>query len=353
MSTTIYIASIDRAGKTALSAVIGKNLQEKGKNVGFFIPVKLTDGLDFDGYKDAGFFKQEFNLGETVEMISPNHISSINLWRGMTGEDVELMQKIKNSYDLVAKDKDVMIVEGLSGLVTDGVTTSECLKISEALNAKVLALSRYSDAFDVSILTGVKFELGDKFAGLIVNFAPAAKLEKIKEDLTVKGADTGINLLAVIPEDRGLLSLTVAEVAERLGGEIITGKKNTGRIIENIMLGSLSLDQGTNYLNRKTNKALIVRSERSDIQLAAMESSTVCLILTGITSPFYQVVNQAEDKGVPMILVKKDTESVIAAIEDELLKNSFDDRQKLVRFIRLTKQAIDFPSLYKALGLAD
>jgi uncharacterized protein len=351
MSTTIYIASTERAGKTALSAALGKDLNEKGKKVGFFVPVTLSDGQNLDGYRDAGFLKQVLGLEETVDIISPHHISSINLWRGMTETGSDLLQNITSTYNQIAQNKDIVIVEGLSGTGIEGVATLACVKTSEVLNAKVLIATKYSSTFDVSTLAGLKLELGDRLAGLIINLAPADKLEKIKKDLQMKSADAGIKVLGVIPEDRGLLSFTVADLAERLGGEIITGKENTGKIIENFMLGSFSLDPGTNYLNRKTNKAVIVRSERPDIQLAAMETSTVCLILTGSSVPFYQAINQARDKGIPVISVRKDTEAVVEAIEEELIKSSFDNIQKLVRFSSLIKLAIDFPSLYRSLGL--
>jgi len=117
------------------------------------------------------------------------------------------------------------------------------------------------------------------------------------------------------PEDRGVTGVTVAEIAERLQADVLCCPESLDGLVENLMIGAMTVDSGEDYFNRKDNKAVIVRGERPDCQLAALTTSTRCLILTGGVKPSAQVLNWAEDKGVPILLTDKDTLSTVAEVE--------------------------------------
>ena len=352
MSNPIYLVSVESAGKTALSVALGQNLLEKGRKVGYFIPVEISTGQENEKYRDANFVKEVLNLADSVGKISPIHLSAAELWKTLTENGDEFLRGVKDNYNQIARDRDVVLIEGINGLVVDGVATLACYKVAETLKAKVIVVLRYSDNLHISLLDRIRVELGGSLAGVIINFVPADKMEKVKIDLVKKFEAIGVKVLALIPENRELLGVTVAELAKNLGGEIVTARDKTSKMVENVMLGALSLDSGTSYLSRKNNKAVIVRSERADIQLAALETSVACLVLTGNTPPIYQVVNQAEDKQVPVLVVHRDTEKVINDLEKTLINSAFNNRQKITKFQQLIKQSTDFKVLYQAVGLA-
>ena len=77
------------------------------------------------------------------------------------------------------------------------------------------------------------------------------------------------------------ITITVGELAEVIGGKIINHQEKSGEPVENYMLGAMVVDSGLDYFNRKKNKAAIIRQERLDMQLAALETSTICLVLSG------------------------------------------------------------------------
>ena len=83
------------------------------------------------------------------------------------------------------------------------------------------------------------------------------------------------------PESRAALAITVGELAEAIGGKIISHPEKSSELVENYMLGAMVVDSGLDYFNRKKNKAAIIRQERLDMQLAALETSTTCLVLSG------------------------------------------------------------------------
>jgi BioD-like phosphotransacetylase family protein len=95
----------------------------------------------------------------------------------------------------------------------------------------------------------------------------------------------------------------------------------------------------------------VIRGERPDMQLAALETSTKCLIVTNNIKPLPAVVSQAEEKHVPIILVKQDTNATIAGIEEVLAKASFRSPQKLNMFGEVLNRYFDFEALNSGLGL--
>ena len=78
---------------------------------------------------------------------------------------------------------------------------------------------------------------------------------------------------------------SVGELAKHLGGEIVNCPERSEELVENLMLGALSVDSGLDYFRRKTNKAVIARGDRPDLQMAALETSTKCLILSLTSIP--------------------------------------------------------------------
>ena len=112
--------------------------------------------------------------------------------------------------------------------------------------------------------------------------------------------------------------LSVGELAKHLEGEILNCPERSEELIESLMVGALSVDSGLDYFGRKTNKAVITRGDRPDIQMAALETSTKCLILTGNISPMPIVLHRAKEKGIPIIVVKEDTLSTLRRIEEAI-----------------------------------
>ena len=187
--------------------------------------------------------------------------------------------------------------------------------------------------------------------GVVLNKVPKSRLEQVCSETSAQFTQAGVSVLAVLPEDRTLLGITIGELAEQIQGEILSGAEKSAELVENIMLGALCVDPGPDYFGRKANKAVEVRSERPDVQMAAMETSTRCLILTGNIRPGPQVISRAEEKGIPMILTRHDTMTAIERIEGFFGKTRFHQKKKIEVFEKLLNQHMDFAALYQALGL--
>ena len=65
-----------------------------------------------------------------------------------------------------------------------------------------------------------------------------------------------------------------------------------------LTVGAMTADAALSRFRRSSNKAVITGGDRTDIQLAALETSTTCLILTGNLRPSPLVIKQAEEFGI-------------------------------------------------------
>jgi len=346
----LYITSMESSGKTALCAGIGRKLLGLGVKVGFFIPAQLLETSGTNGNEDADFIKRTFDLTESGEQLYPVRLSQIELWRSLTTEVADFTSKLKQVYRTISRNRDIVIMEGLGNLGVDKVSDLACYTIAEALEASVIIALRYTPNLDVSKIAHIGEKLGQPL-GVVINLVPKSKIEEVRLELSPLFDEAGVKIFGILPEVRSLLGVSVGELAGILDGEILTSPESADEMVENVMVGAMTLDSGAMYFNRKENKAVVVRGDRADMQLAALETSTKCLILTSNLKPLPAVVSQAQDKHVPIIMVKQDNSAAIAGIEEALIKTSFRDPRKLEIFGNVLDSYFDFEALYSELGL--
>lgn len=327
----LYVTSLEEfAGKTAICAGVGKRLVEDGKKVGFLKPI-VTDGGEpsIGGIdSDAAFMKHVLALDEPVDHLCP-----------VISDQGNLPNKVKEAYVKISPNKDVVIVEGISQQ-----------SIVEALDARVIFVESYSQGLAKAKFIDECKGFEKHLLGVVLNKVPRGRVKQVRNEISTQLGEGEINILGVLPEDRVLFSLTVGELAEHVQGEILNCAEKSAELVDNFMLGAMCVDPGPQYFGRKTNKAVVVRGERPDMQLAALETSTKCLILSGNTAPIPDVVYRAEDKGIPIILVKGDTMATVTSIEDALSKTRFNQEKKLPKLAEIMEQYFDFQALYRGLG---
>jgi BioD-like phosphotransacetylase family protein len=338
----LYITSPQAgAGKTLLCAGLGRQLRKDGKKVGFFKPmvadIKTTAKKSADS--DTAFLKRVLGLKEPLESLCPF----------ITGQG-KLAAKVKQAYAKVSPGKDVVLVEGVWKQRPGARPIETSAEIVEALKAKVIIVENYSPELSKARLSAKYRDFGNSLLGVVVNKVPASRLAAFSEQLSSQGGE--VNILGVIPEDRLLFGLSVGELAEHVQGEIINDARKSGELVENLMLGALTANPGPEYFGRKANKAVLLKSDRPDMQLAALDSSTKCLVLSGDAPLIYKVRQGALDRGIPIIVTKGDTTFVVNSLEQALDRAKFNQEKKLPRLAEIMKQQFDFPALYQGLGLS-
>jgi BioD-like phosphotransacetylase family protein len=310
-------------------AGLGRYLIGKGKKTGYFKPV--VGEKDQRNDTDALFMKNLYNLDEPVETISPAF-----------GDENQLKSGIKEAYAKASQGKDVMIIEGNSDY--------DSKSLVEALNARVIVVTNYSGEVVQKISSTNQF--GERLAGVILNKIPGNRMEHVKADLSVQIENSGISVLGTLPEDRSLYAITTGQLARYVRGDILNNIENSAELVENLMVGAMVIDSGPSYFGRKTNKAALIRSERPDMQMAALETPTRCLVVAGSTSLKPVVTSRAAEKNVPIIQTGDDINTVINNIEEALVNNRFNQENKMPKLIESIEQNLDFQKINKVMGIA-
>jgi BioD-like phosphotransacetylase family protein len=331
----LYVTSLQAgAGKTAVCAGLAKHLDGEGRKVGYFKPMVADISEKAAVDSDAAFIKKVLRLKETAADLCP-----------VIGRGGDLAAKIKRAYDRVARDKDVVIVEGVWRIRPGARPVEAAYEVVKALNARVIAVEPYSAEITAAGLSAKYKDFGESLLGVVVNRVPVRRLEVLSEQLS------GSGVLGVLPEDRVLFGLTVGEIAGRIDGKILNDAAKSGEVVENLMLGAMVVDAGPDYFGRRANKAAVLRSNRPDMQLAALETSTRCLVLSGGIEPTYPVLTSAKDKGIPIILTRGDTGSVVNTLEIALGRSRFNQPKKLPRLLQIMEKHFDYRAVEQGLAL--
>jgi BioD-like phosphotransacetylase family protein len=298
----IYIVSIEKgAGKTAICAGLATNLLNSGRKAAYErLPGSGAAGADVD----TGFMKKIPGLLD-----------------GASGADITLVEAALSSKASDAGNKSVY-------------------KAAGEAKAKVVAVETYGE--NSPDYTEVYKGFTDNLLGVIVNKVPQSQVKRVKEEAVQRFTAAGTKVLGVIPENRVLLAITVGELAEAIAGTVISNSEQSGEIIENYMLGAMVVDSGLTYFGRKNNKAAIIRQDRPDMQLAALETSTACLVLSGSKEPpIYNVMNKAAEKKVPIISTFTAVNDIVSSVEKALFQLKLNQEKKLTKISEIVRQNLD------------
>jgi BioD-like phosphotransacetylase family protein len=352
---TLYVASTFRAsGKTALCVGLGKRLQRDGFSVGYMKPISLSarrlEGTVVD--EDAQFIKKELQLTEPVSELVPIPLDEHAVESIMRKQKwLDYPKTLTDVYDRVIKGKDVMIIEGVDRLSSGGLIKLPANEVCKLLEAKSLTVVRYSGLLSLDPVLFYRRVLGESMMGAVMNGVPQRLLESAEGIGKPYLQKEGILVYGILPEERFLMSVSVQELAEALGTEMVTRADKGNELVENLMVGAMTADVALSYFRQKPNKAVITGGDRTDIQLAALQTSTKCLILTGNLHPQDMIKGVAQEMGVPIVVSKYDTLTTVEIVEGFFGKSRFHQEKKTQRFEELLEEHFDFTSLYITLGL--
>jgi len=305
----LYIVSTEEAaGKTAICAGIGINLMNAGKKVAYLKP-------------------------QASEM-------------GKADGDINFMKKVLGQTDAV-KVPDVVLVEAKLGTSTDDTISQATYVTAKEMKAKAIVVEAYTD--QASRYVDIYKGFGESLLGVVLNKVPQSQLKRVREEATTNFGKSGIKVLGVVPENRVLLAITVGELADAIQGKLLNPDKigdKSGELVENYMLGALVVDSGLDYFGRKSHKAAIIRQDRADMQLAALETPTRCLVLAGSnpdkSGPAYNVLYKAQNKGIPIITTETNVNDIVTNIENALMKTRLNQEKKLAKLAEIVNQNLDW-----------
>jgi len=353
---SLYVTSVERySGKTATCLALGKHFMAQGYKVGYMKPLSLQPWLVAGKVadEDAAFVKSALDLEAEPWELSPVVITPEYL-REHLREDKppDLMKKVKAACKLASDGKDILLLEGGGSLREGYVVGLPTPVVAEELGSCVLAIVKYRDHVRVldDALTA-RARLGKAGCGMIINRVPEGALPFVKETAAPYLEKQDIAVVGILPEVRGLQALTVMEIIQVLKAEVLTERFNPEGLVETLTVGAMTAEAALSRFRRYTNKAVITGGDRTDIQLAALETSTVCLVLTGNLRPSPLIIKQAEESGVAILLVRENTLETVEAIESVFGKSRLGQTSKLAQFEALMAKHLDWDRLDKRFGL--
>jgi BioD-like phosphotransacetylase family protein len=74
-----------------------------------------------------------------------------------------------------------------------------------------------------------------------------------------------------------------------LTAQVLTKDVPMDAVVENLTVGAMTAEAALRRMRKQRNKAVITGGDRTDIQLAALETSTSCLVLTGNLEPRHEL----------------------------------------------------------------
>src|SRR5262249_54742819 len=239
------------AGKTALAAAIAQRLAFDGRRV---LALRLGGSGDPAAAADAAFF------------------ATLPGARGRGGSPLPAVSAATEAARLAGDS--ILVVEDEAG--------ADPVALAGSVDATTVLVHRgVPDDDAITRLQDQALALDARFLGVALTAVPAPQAQQVQALLD----EAALPLVATIAEDKVLYAPTIGEIVRTLDAELLLGDEAEDQVIEHLMIGPVSSDPGQPYYAREGNKAIITRSDKTDLQLAALQTDTDCLILTGGFNP--------------------------------------------------------------------
>jgi BioD-like phosphotransacetylase family protein len=310
---------------TRLESVVGKTRDED--------PMLARELLDIDA---------EMHDLEPI-VYSPTFIREAV--RGRADPD-ELRERIAESFAELSADRDLMIVEGGGDLWTGGIIELTDDEVAQLLDAETVLVSPYESLADLDDVLAATDRLEETLQGVLFNAVGAADFDELSEDVLPFLDGRGVGTVGALPYDESLAGVSVAELASEIGADLVTSDAPTEGLVERFSVGAMGASAAVERLRGTRHAALITGGDRADIQTAALEVSGVeCLVLTGGYRPSSTIVGKAEDRGVPILSVRTNTQTTIDRIEQALRTGRTRDPEAIERMETLLEENVDIEPL--------
>jgi len=212
-------------------------------------------------------------------------------------------------------------------------------RVCEALDSQVLLVDSSDPQHGYDALFVAREILGDRLIGVVLNRVSHSLLNMVEEMAIPFLTKSGFRILGVLPHDPLLDAITVRQLQELLEGKILCAEDRMEELVANFSVGAMDLDKAMSYFRKLPNKAVITGANRPDLQLAALETATKCLILTGNQSPNEIIVSRARELHVPIIVVPYDTFTTVDRVEHFMGRIRIREQQKVEKARQLLEEA--------------
>lgn len=354
---SLYVTSVEPfSGKTALVLAIGDAARRMGHSLAYMKPLstqpyRAPDGTLVD--EDADFVHSVLKLESPTSDLSPVIVTPDSLRERLKGAaERDLLGRISQRARDLGEGRDLLLIEGGGSLREGYAMGLSNPRVAETLGAPVLVVVKYRGEMAlVDDALTAQFRLKDGLSGVVLNHIPN-DAEAFLADYAIPFLrNEGIPVLGSLPLVPRLSALSVEELRNLLDARVLTESAPLDALADTFTVGAMNAEAALSRFRRQQNKAVITGGDRTDIQLSALETSTVVLILTGNLRPSPVTLEQAESLGVPVLLVRTNTMETVEQIERSYGKTRLGHTQKLNEFFAMVGERVDLGAVWSAVGL--
>jgi uncharacterized protein len=349
----LYIASTaEYSGKTLLALSLAKLWGVDGVSVGYVKPLGKLPIVEEGGRivdDDAAFLARELGLPGSPEEVCPVVITQDILMAAYHGRARRLKERIARAVTDAAARTEVLLVGGTANL-RDGIFLGlPPLALIEAFDCRVLLVDRFEGEKSMDQILWAADVLSRRLLGVVLNRVAPAQQTFVNGTVRPCLRARGIRVFGAVPHDPVLDGISVGTLAERLGATIACGEEVREQLIERFSIGAMDAEQALRVFRRIPAKAVVTGGNRADIQLAALETDTRCLVLTGGLPPDKLILQRAKERRVPILVAREDTMTVIERFEKLIGRQRIREKEKSERGIRLVGAHVDAEGILSAL----
>ena len=333
MPTVLVAGNRPKVGKTAVCAALAHILAGDGVSVGVTKPLSSAPGDD----------SEDTDSSDYAALLGPKIAAGTAASFGLASQAIARFQA---HVEQASADHDVLLVESSDQLGPDVTATA-----AESIGASVLLTIGYEPGLGPDSLAPWRDALGDQLVCSLVNGVTEHRVRGAQSELVPALERAGLKPAGCLPEDRLLLAVKVDEIARHFSGEYVVEEGDRSALVSNVLVGCQTLDPGELYFSIHDNKAVLVRGDRPDIQMAALSTPTACMVVTKNMMPIEYVRYEAGEEEVPVILTEADTLAAMDMLDTVQERARFDHPAKLERMSELVREHLDLDALRSALGL--
>ncbi|NEO82740.1 MAG: phosphotransacetylase family protein [Spirulina sp. SIO3F2] len=340
------------SGKSAAILGIADQLKRQGITIGYGKPLTIEqDHCPVNAEADVSFIIQSLALPET-EIKPPLLCLDPDSLVGYLQADPSAPPPHSALRDYLQDvPGDLVLLEGPATLSEGSLVNLSLAQMSAQIDAPILLVARYHAIELIDQLLDAKQRLGDRLIGVLVNDVPEAELVQVKQTLEPFLEAHTVPLLGLLPRDSLLRSVSVRELATQLDAKVLCRADRLDLMVESLTIGAMNVNSALEYFRKGRNMAVVTGGDRTELQLAALETSTNCLILTGHSAPQDFILSRAEDLEIPILSVDLDTLTTVEIADQAFGQVRLQEPIKVQCIQALMQAHFDTSRLIKTLGL--
>jgi BioD-like phosphotransacetylase family protein len=351
---TIIVASTRRySGKTGVCVALISALEERGLRVGYLKPYggmpREAGGRVTD--RDAAFVNHQLSAPMPEQLVCPVVRTRGFVEDLLAGRPTPGITEVLSAWEAASTDRDVLVVEAPSDLEQGATAGVAVPSLVEALGGRVLLVECNDPHDPPDRIVAAAASLAAALAGVVHNRVTDADRDVVVGRFVPFLAARGIRSFGTLPQDPLLSAVTVREIVDVLGGTVLCAGDKLDTTVESFMVGAMGQEKALRFFRRRAHKAVVTGGDRADVQMAALETSTAALVLTGNMAPSPAVVARADELGVCTIVVDTDTLTAVEQLDTLFGHVRLHGPGKADRMRRMFAEHVDIAGLLAALDL--